>query len=85
MGIVTSMFLIAAGAIMRFAVSAQGDGWNVHTAGVVLIVVGIAGALLSIANWASWGGLGALGRRGSVGRTTVVSSPDTIVRSREVV
>jgi hypothetical protein len=56
MGIVTSMFLIAAGAIMRFAVTAQGRGFNVHTTGVVLMIVGGIGALLSIAFWASWGG-----------------------------
>ena len=65
MGIVTSMFLIAAGAIMRFAVTAQGHGFNVHTAGVVLIIVGVVGALLSIGFWASWGGFGHSGRRGT--------------------
>jgi hypothetical protein len=58
MGIVVSLLLIAAGAIMRFAVSAQGTGWNVHTAGVVLMLVGAVGAVLSIAYWASWGGFG---------------------------
>jgi hypothetical protein len=62
MGIFTSMFLIAAGAVMRFAVSAQGRGFNVHTTGVVLIIVGAIGAVLSIAFWASWGGFG-FGRR----------------------
>ena len=74
MGIVTSMFLIAAGAIMRFAVTAQGHGFNVHTAGVVLIIVGVIGALLSIGFWASWGGFGHSGRRG-----TVVASQPTVV------
>ena len=64
MGIFTSMLLIAVGAIMRFAVSAQGRGFNVHTVGLVLIVVGIIGAVLSIAFWASWGGFGHSGRRG---------------------
>ncbi len=56
MGIVTRMFLIAAGAVMRFAVSAQVSGVNIPTAGVVLIVVGILGAVMSIGFWASWGG-----------------------------
>jgi hypothetical protein len=58
MGIVVSLFMIAIGAIMRFAVSAQGTGWNVHTAGMVLLIVGIVGAVLSIVFWTSWGGLG---------------------------
>jgi hypothetical protein len=58
MGIVLSLLLIAIGAIMRFAVTAKGTGWNVHTAGVVLMVIGGIGAVLSIIYWASWGGFG---------------------------
>ena len=86
MGIVTSMIMIAVGAIMRFAVTAQGHGFNVHTTGVVLMVVGILGALLSIGFWASWGGFSHGGRRGTVrgGQTTVASGEGTIVREREV-
>jgi hypothetical protein len=57
MGIVFSLLLIAIGAMMRFAVTAQGTGWNVHTAGLVLMAIG-AGAVLSIIHWASWGGFG---------------------------
>lgn len=72
MGIAVSLFLIAAGAIMRFAVTVQGHGFNVHTTGVVLIVVGAIGAVVSIAFWASWGGFGPY-RRG-VARRTVVST-----------
>jgi hypothetical protein len=88
MGIVTSMFLIAVGAIMRFAVTVQGHGFNVHTTGVVLMIVGAVGAVLSIAFWASWGGFGHY-RRGAVQRT-VVTSQSTPVHSvqqtdREVV
>lgn len=45
MGIVVSVFLIAVGAIMRIAVSAQGQVWNVHTTGVVLLIVGGIGAV----------------------------------------
>ena len=78
MGIVTSMLMIAVGAIMRFAVTVKGNGFDVHTTGVVLMVVGIVGALLSIAYWASWGGFGP-GRRG-----TALAAPRTVVREREV-
>jgi len=71
MGIVVSMLLIAVGAVMRFAVTVQGHGFNVHTTGVILIVIGIIGAILSIVYWASWGGFG---HNGITRRTTVVST-----------
>jgi hypothetical protein len=88
MGIVVSLLLIAVGAIMRFAVTVQGHGFNVHTTGVILIIVGILGAILSIAYWASWGGFGGGGvwRRTTVVGTEapVVSTDRTVVREREV-
>ena len=62
MGITTSLLLIAAGAIMRFAVTAQATGFSIHTVGVILMIVGIVGAILSIAFWASWGGFRARSR-----------------------
>jgi len=71
MGIVISMLMIAVGAVMRFAVTVKGHGFNVHTTGVILIVIGIVGAILSIAYWASWGGFR---RNGVSRRTTVVST-----------
>lgn len=75
MGIAISILMIAAGAIMRWAVSAEGQGWNVHTTGMVLMVVGAIGVVLSVVFWASWGGFGRGGRQGSDGggRTTVVN------------
>ena len=65
------MMMIAAGAIMRFAVTVKGHGFNVHTTGVILIVGGIVGAILSIVYWASSGGLG---RKVISRRTTAVST-----------
>jgi len=56
MGIALSLLLVAAGAIMRFAVTVQGHGFNVHTTGLILIAVGAVGVLLSLVFWASWGG-----------------------------
>jgi len=58
MGLGTSIVLIAAGAIMRFAVSVTTTGFNIHTIGVILMVVGAVGLLLSIMFWSSWGGFG---------------------------
>ena len=88
MGIVVSMLMIAAGAIMRFAVTAQGHGFNVHTTGVILIIIGIVGAVLSIVYWASWGGFrsGAVGRRTTVVSTQgpAVNGERPVAREREV-
>lgn len=76
MGIVVSMLLIAGGAVMRYAVTVKGNGFNVGTAGMVLMVVGIIGAVLSVAFWASWGGFSR--------RTPAIGTGTTVVREREV-
>lgn len=56
MGIGTSLFLLAAGAILTYAVDVQTDGFNLNTIGVILMVVGAIGVLLSLVFWGSWGG-----------------------------
>jgi hypothetical protein len=73
MGIGTSVFLIAVGAILAFAVNATVQGLNIVTVGWILMGVGALGVLLSIAFWDSWGGFA--GRR----QTTIVE------RDREIV
>ena len=74
MGIVVSMLLIAGGAVMRYAVTVEGNGFDMHTTGVILMVVGAIGAVLSVISWSTWGGFG--GDRTAAGgpsatRTTV--------------
>jgi Zn-dependent protease with chaperone function len=54
MGIGTSLLLIALGAILRFAVHVSAHGFSVHTIGVILIVVGIVGLVLSILAMTVW-------------------------------
>lgn len=44
----TSLFLIAVGAVLRFAVNVSTTGFNLHTVGVILMVVGIVGFILSL-------------------------------------
>ncbi len=56
MGISFSILLIAAGAILRWAVTVTIAGVNLQTVGLILFVVGILGVLLSLAFWNSWGG-----------------------------
>lgn len=48
MGIGTSIFLIAAGAILRFAVTASVSGIKLATVGLILMIVGILGLLISL-------------------------------------
>jgi hypothetical protein len=56
MGIVLSLLLVAVGAVLRFAVTADASGINLQTAGMVLMIVGAIGVVLSLIFWASWGG-----------------------------
>jgi len=48
MRIGSSLVLIAVGTILKFAVTATISGVNLPVAGVVLMVVGIAGVVLSL-------------------------------------
>lgn len=73
----TSTLLVAVGAIMRYAITAEGDGFNVGMIGAILMIVGIVGAVISIAMFAS----------SSSGRRAVVSGATgaRVVEEREVV
>jgi hypothetical protein len=69
MGIGVSLFLLAVGAILTFAVHvSHSGGFDINTIGVILMVVGALGLVVSMIFWGSWN------RRG-----------DTVVREREVV
>ena len=48
MGIGTSLFLIAVGAILYFAVNADISGLEISTIGIILMVVGVLGLLISL-------------------------------------
>ena len=48
MGIGTSIFLIAVGAILYFAVNADISGLEVSTVGLILMIVGILGLVISL-------------------------------------
>ncbi len=65
MGITVSLLLAAAGAILLWAVDATVSGLNIHTVGVILLVVGIIGFIMSLVFWSSWGGFNARGDGGS--------------------
>jgi uncharacterized membrane protein YfcA len=48
MTIGTSLFLIAIGAILKFATHIHVVGIDLHTVGVILMVVGVIGLLLGL-------------------------------------
>jgi hypothetical protein len=54
MGIGTSLFLIALGAILKFAVTDAISGVELSTVGVILMVVGIVGLLISLLYTLAW-------------------------------
>ncbi len=71
MGIGVSILLIAVGAILAFAVSAEVSGVDVQAMGWIILIVGGLGLVLSLIFWSSWGGPGYWGRR----RTYVEEGP----------
>jgi hypothetical protein len=56
MGIGVSLFLIAVGAILAFAVERAVDGLNIEVVGWILMGVGALGLVLSLFFWSTWGG-----------------------------
>ena len=56
MGVSVSILLIAAGAILTWGVTADAEGLNIDAIGVILLIVGLLGLVLSMIFWSSWGG-----------------------------
>jgi len=63
MGLGVGLILAAVGAVLAFAVDATVSGVDIHTIGWILLIVGIAGILLSLVFWSSWAGPGYYSRR----------------------
>ena len=62
MGLPVSLLLIAAGAILAWGVTDEPSGLNLDAIGVILIVIGIVGFVLTLLLWQSWWGPGYFGR-----------------------
>ena len=50
----SSIFLIAVGAILRYAVTASVSGISLQTIGLILIIAGILGLVLSLFYMLAW-------------------------------
>jgi hypothetical protein len=72
MGIGSSLFLIAVGAILYFAVDADISGLEISTVGIILMVIGVIGLIITLFFLGGW-----RDRR----RTVVEERP--VVRGRE--
>jgi len=71
----SSIFMIAFGAILKYAVTATVAGINIQTVGVILIVAGIVGLVLSLLLYFS-------ASRRAPGEVEVVREREPVVRER---
>jgi hypothetical protein len=62
MGLAVSLILVAAGAILAWGVTDEPSGLDLDAIGVILIVIGIVGFILSLLLWRTWWGPGYFAR-----------------------
>ncbi|GAB3867466.1 hypothetical protein GCM10028801_41550 [Nocardioides maradonensis] len=77
MGIGASLFLIAVGAILKWAVDAQVSGIDLQTVGTIMMVVGVIGLVVTMVIWGTR-------RRTDVvhdGRRTTYVEPNDVPRA----
>jgi Domain of unknown function (DUF6458) len=70
-----SIFLIAVGAILRYAVSLTVSGISIQTIGLILMIAGIAGLVLALLYTLAWGP-----RRGAIPRGERYPDEDPLLR-----
>jgi hypothetical protein len=78
-GFGTSLMLIAVGAVLAFAVNYQTSGIDINTVGVILMVVGLVGVLMSLMFMGGFDWFGAQTTR------HVHEGPSAVTHEREVV
>ena len=74
MGFGIGILLVATGAILAWAVEVDTAGFDINTAGYILVGVGAFAILASLVFWSSWAGPGYFARQegGPSRRRTVV-------------
>ena len=88
MGIAVSILLIAVGAVLTWGVTAEAEGLDVNAIGVILLIVGLLGLVISMIFWSSWGGFhrrSTYVEGGTVRRTTAAAPRRTTVVEEEEV
>ena len=90
MGFLLGLILIAVGAILTWAVHSTSGTVDVNTVGVILMIVGLVGFLLSLAFWSTWWGPGYFRRSyaaagsGGVRRVRTAAPREEVVEEEEV-
>jgi len=76
MGIGISIFVGAVGAILRYAVTAPANqhGFNIHTGGIILMIVGGLGLVLSMLFWSPFAPFGRRDQSSSVSEETITQN-----------
>ena len=80
MGIGTSIFLIAVGAILRYAITTNVEGVDLDVVGLILMIVGAVGLVLSFLWLTIWSDR----RRGTVVAERDVVRDAPVVERRDV-
>ena len=83
MGTGVSIFLIAVGAILTFAVETSARGVDLDAIGVILMIVGILGLLFTLVLWDDW--RPAARRRGYVEDDVILRDDPLVVEEAPVV
>jgi hypothetical protein len=80
-GLVASIAAFAVGAVLDFALTVSPDqhGFNIHTVGIILMVVGAVGAVLSLLGFLAGGGPRRHRTTVDDGRGHVVRRDDTYI------
>lgn len=82
MGFILSLALIAAGAILRWAVTTRAQGIDLATVGLILLIVGLVGFVLAAIEWAGWWSWREWVRPAARPARTVVRRRDEVVERR---
>jgi hypothetical protein len=80
MSIGVSIFLLVVGAILTFAVEVDARGFNINTVGIILMIAGVLGLLLSLLFWSSFSPY----RRRRVAPGETLVPPDQVVEERRI-
>ena len=72
MGIGISIVLVALGAVLTFALEREAEGINLDTVGIIMMIVGGVGLVVSMLFWSSFGPYG------RERRATVVSEREVV-------
>jgi hypothetical protein len=70
-----SIFLLVVGAVLTFAVDVTASGFSINTVGIILMVAGVIGLLLSLLFWSSFS---------PYRRSGTVMGGETVVEERHI-